>query len=54
LRGIVAGGLFKAEAIGPGHDRAEEQLVIGKDDHGHGPDRPANGAEILLLDRQRQ
>ena len=39
--------LLEAEAVGPGHQRAEQQLVVDQDHHEHGHDRPADRGEVL-------
>ena len=48
------GGIFEPESIGPGDDRAEEQLIVEQDQHRHRAHRPGHRARILMRDRQRQ
>jgi len=54
LRLVGTGGLFKAEAVRPGDDGPEEQLVVGKDHQRHHPHGPADRTKILMLDRNRE
>ena len=40
--------LLEAEAIRPGNERPEQQLIVDQDDPEHGADRPAHRGEVLL------
>ena len=44
--------LLEPEAIRPGNQRSEEQLVVDQDDHEHRADRPPDRGEVLPLDGQ--
>ena len=46
----LSGGLFEAELIGPGDERAKEKLIVSQNHGQHGQHRPADGAQIAPVD----
>ena len=52
--GLSSGcSLLDAETVGPGHQRAEQQLVVDQDHHQHGEDGLEDGGQVLLRDGDR-
>ncbi len=48
-----AGLLLEAEAVGPGHQRPEQHLIVDQDHDQHGADGPAHRDQIAVLDGER-